>query len=203
MGLTLLSAPLGEPLTLTEVKSHLRVDHTADDALIAIYLRAAREYIDGPGGFLGRALVRQSWRLSLDGFPTDEIRIPLPPLSSVDAIRYDDTSGDEQLVNSQNFWVDKASEPGWIVRVDGVDWPTTLDGVNTVRVDFTAGYAPGTNSPIDYGENIPFNIKAAMLLMIGNMYENREDNVVGVISTRLSNGAEYLLRRHKIDLSMA
>lgn len=203
MALTRLSAPLGEPLTLTEVKSHLRVDHTEDDALIAIYIQAAREFCDGPGGFLGRALVQQTWRLSLDGFPDAEIRIPLPPLKSISAIRYDDTSGDEQIVSSLNFYVDAASEPGWVVPVSGVAWPTTLEGVNTVRVDFIAGYDPGTNSPIDYGLNIPFNIKAAMLLMIGNMYANREDNVVGVISTRLPNGAEYLLRRHKIDLSMA
>lgn len=200
--------PTLEPLTLAEVKEHLRVDHDDEDNVIAIYIRAAREFLEGPLGFLGRALVTQSWRLTLDSFPTTitdaAIRIPLPPLQSITQIAYDDSAGVEQIIDAADYYVDNQSEPGWVVPSGSLAWPTPIDAINSVRVDFVCGYLGTSNdSPSVVLANIPFNIKAGMLLMIGNMYENREDNVVGVISTRLPNGAEYLLRRHKFDLSMA
>lgn len=201
MALTLITEPEVEPLTLEETKAHLRVLHTDEDNLIAIYIRAAREYVDGPNGFLGRALITQTWRLTIDEFPLEEIKIPLPPLQSVVDVKYDDTAGVEQAVATTDYYVDAASEPGWIVPVGS--WPTPLDAINAVRVTFKAGYSATTDSPPDLAGNVPFNIKAAMLLIIGNLYENREDNVVGTIVNKLPNGAEMLLRRHKFDLSMA
>lgn len=198
MALTLVTAPTVEPLSIDEVKMHLKVDHNDEDGLIAIYTRAAREFTES---FLGRALVRQTWLLTIDEFPLAEIRIPLPPLLSVDSVKYDDSAGNEQIVSSLDYYVDKKSEPGWVVPVDV--WPTPLDAVNAVRIQFTAGYSPTADSPDDLASNVPFNIKAGMLLIIGNLYENREDNVAGTIINKMPNGAEYLLRRHKFDLSMA
>ena len=201
--LRLITAPTVEPLTLAEVKAHLRVDHTDEDSLIAIYLAAARANVDGPEGFLGRALVTQVWELVLDAFPENEIKIPLPPLQSVDAIRYDDTAGNEQIVPTNNYFVDTVSEPGWVVGMKGSTWPTPMDAVNTVRIRFTAGYAPTNDSPPDLRANIPFDIKAAILLHVGSMYENREEVVVGGIIGQLPWGAEALLRPRRVQLGMA
>ncbi len=50
-------APL---VTLERVKAHLRVDGAEEDDLIAVYIAAAQATIDGPGGWLGRALGRQT-----------------------------------------------------------------------------------------------------------------------------------------------
>jgi len=192
--------PAAEPLTLEEVKLHLRVDDDDEDNNISLYIRAAREFTES---FLGRALVTQTWMLTLDEFPDEEIKIPLPPLQSITQIAYDDTSGIEQIIDPLSYFVDTQSEPGWVVPAGTLTWPTTIDAINSVRVKFVAGYAPSTDSPPDLTTNIPYNIKAGMLLIIGNLFENREDNVVGTIANRIPNGAEYLLRRHKFDLSMA
>lgn len=201
--LRMITAPTVEPLTLEEVKAHLRVDHTYDDSLIAIYLAAARAHVDGPEGFLGRALVTQVWELVLDAFPDDEIKIPLPPLQTVDSIRYDDSAGNEQIVNTSDYFVDNVSEPGWVVPADGASWPTPMDAINSVRVRFTAGYAPSTDSPPDLRANIPFDIKAAILLHVGSMYEHREEVVVGSSAAKLPVGAEALLRPRRVQLGMA
>ena len=202
MALQRLVAPTVTPLTLAEVKKHLRVTTTDQDDLITIYLKAATDFIDGEWGFLGRAIVTQTWLLTIDEFPSGEIRIPLPPLQSVNSVKYDDGAGVEQTVASTDYYVDTASEPGWVVPVSGVSWPTPLDAVNAVRVEFVAGYSPDSSSPPDLTANIPFNIKAGLLLLVGNMMERREENVEGIIST-LPFGADMLLRRHKIDKSMA
>ena len=98
MGLTLVTAPPANPLSLEEAKAHLRVDHTDEDDLIEIYIKAATDYIDGRSGFLGRCIVRQTWRLVIDGFHDNEIKIPLPPLRSVNSVKYDDADGAEAII---------------------------------------------------------------------------------------------------------
>ena len=203
MALKLITGPTVEPLTLAEVKQHLRISHTDEDSIIEIYIRAAREYLEGPYGFLGRALVAQTWDLILDEFPDNEIKIPLPPLQSVDSVNYYDADGNEQVVDSDSYYVDNASEPGWVVPVDY--WPSSLvlDAVNSVRIRFVAGYPATSDSPPDLAGNIPFNIKAGMLLLIGNMFENREENVAGTVINRLPFGADALMRPYRLQLGMA
>ncbi len=202
MSLRLITAPAVEPLTLAEVKAHLRVDHTDDDNTIALYIKAARQYLEGPYSFLGRALVTQTWELVLDEFGTDEIKIPLPPLQSIVDIRYDDTAGNEQVVSTADYYVDTVNEPGWVVPVT-TGWPTPVDAVNSVRIRFIAGYSPTTDSPPDLAGNVPWDIKAGMLLHIGSMYSHRETVVVGQTVAQLPWGAENLLRPHRIQMGMA
>ena len=65
-GLTLVTAPASEPVSLTEAKAHLRLDSADDDSLITALIRSARETAEA---HMRRALVSQTWRLSLDRFP--------------------------------------------------------------------------------------------------------------------------------------
>lgn len=203
MALRLIAAPSVQPLTLSEVKEHCRVNHSYDDAILQLYLEAATAYADGPEGFLGRALVTQTWELVIDEFPENEIKIPLPPLQSVTSVTYDDAGGVEQVLATDQYTVDSASEPGWIVPVSPGSWPGTFEGINAVRIEFVAGYPPTSDSPPDLRGNIPDSIKAAILLSVGSFYEHRETVVVGQAATHLPWGAEQLLRRHRIQLGMA
>jgi uncharacterized phiE125 gp8 family phage protein len=202
MALRLITAPAVEPITLTEAKAHLRVDHSDDDAKIEICIQAARSYVDGKDGFLGRALVTQTWELVIDEFPTNEIKIPLPPLQEIVSVKYDDGGGVERTLDAVEYFIDAVSEPGWIVPLT-TGWPSTLDGINAVRIRFIAGYPPGTDSPIDLAANVPGSIKAAMLLHIGALYEHREAVVVGQTAVLLPWGAEHLLRPYRVQLGMA
>src|SRR5262245_58465763 len=197
MALTLVTAPAVTPLTLAEVKKHLRVSSSDQDDLITIYLKAATDYLDGEHGFLGRALVTQTWRLTIDEFPTAEIKLPLPPLQSVTSIKYDDTAGVEQTVSSADYYVDTASEPGWVVPLANVSWPSTLDAINAVRITYVAGYTTG-------GGDVPFNIKAGLMCMIAELFERREEMSTESLTQSIGHsGADRLLRRHKVDKSMA
>lgn len=45
-------------------------------------------------------------------------------------------------------------------------------------------------------------IKAACLLILGNLYANREDTVVGVSAVQLPNGSRSLLHPHRIGLGV-
>jgi hypothetical protein len=209
------------PLSLDEVKAQLRVTTNDENDLISSYIKAATDFIEGEWGFLGRALVTQTWRLTLDAFPAStssvtyaycgpmfgggvagQIKIPLPPLQSIVQIAYDDANGDAQIIDPANYFVDSASEPGWVVPAGNMSWPSTLNAINTVRVDFVAGYPPDSSSPPDLTARIPANIKQAMLLMVSNWMEFRE----GFVESRLTVApfaADILLRRHKIQKSLA
>lgn len=197
MALKLITAPAEYPVTLEMAKEHLRVIDDDDEALIEMLLGAATRNAER---FLGRALIDQTWELVLDGFPTefDEIKIPLPPLIEVVSVAYDDEDGNEQTLSASVYTVDNASEPGWITSES---WPSTFDGINAVRIRFRAGYIDTTISP--EAQNVPFDIRAAVLLSLGSLYEHRETVVIGQTATALPWGAEQLLRMHRIDLSMA
>ena len=203
MALRLITAPAVEPISLTEAKAHLRINHTDQDTLIELYIKAATAYVDGENGFLGRALVTQTWELVIDEFPTEgEILLPLPPLQSVTSIEYDDGDGLPQTLATSEYTVDTVSEPGWVTFGEG-GWPTTFDGINAVRIRYVAGYSPSSDSPPDLTANVPASIKAAMLLLIGSMFANREQTIVGVIASQLPFGVEQLLRPYRIQRGMA
>lgn len=202
MSLTLITAPTVSPISLQQAKDHLRISHSDDDDKVQLCIDAATAYVDGEDGFLGRCLVTQTWRLTLDEFPTDEIKIPLPPLQSIVSVGYDDPDGNGQTFSALDFYADVASEPGWIVPND--DWPETLDAINAVRIEFVAGYPPTTDSPIDYRANIPASIRQGMLLMIGSMFESREDQFMDNMEKFPFPFASHsLLRPFRVQIGMA
>lgn len=168
MGLNLITAPAVEPVTLTEAKAHLYVTHPDDDTLIAAYIAAARMDAENR---LARALVTQTWELTLDAFHA-VIELPMAPLASVTSIKYLDSAGVEQTLDPASYYADTDSEPGAIVPGYGLVWPATRDQRNAVRVRYVAGYGAD-------GTFVPASIRQWILLRIGALYENRESAVAG------------------------
>lgn len=182
MGLRLITPPAVEPVTLDEVKAHLRVDTTATDANLAILIAAAREDIDGPAGWLGRAIVTQEWELSFDGFPTCGIAIPLAPLQTVSSVTYDDDAGDEQTIDAGDYVVDTTTIPPRITST--TSWPTI--GTNPARVRFVAGYGDV--------DAVPNKIKAAIMLHTEILYDRPE----GAQLAALERARDSLLEKIRI-----
>lgn len=82
-----------EPLTLEEVKLHLKIeaDETTEDNLLSALISTAREYAES---FTRRALGPKTYTLYMDEFPScDEIIIDYPPLRVVNSIKYYDIDG--------------------------------------------------------------------------------------------------------------
>ncbi|WGD30391.1 head-tail connector protein [Ancylobacter sp. WKF20] len=78
MPAVLLAGPPAEPLTLAEAKAYLRVDHEAEDGLIASLLTSARATVEA---LTRRVLIDQSWRLARDAWPASGlIPVPVNPL---------------------------------------------------------------------------------------------------------------------------
>ena len=157
------TAPSVEPVSSTEAKLHLRVDHSTDDTLITSLIKAAREWCES---YQNRAFITQSITLTLDEFP-DVFVVPRPPLQSVTSIKYVDTDGVQQTLSDSVYDVDAQSEPGRIGLAHSQSWPSIRDDINSVEVIYIAGYG-------DVASAVPERVKAAIKLLIGHLYEHRE-----------------------------
>lgn len=174
MAKSLITAPVLEPLTLTEAKDHLRYMQSDQDAAISEMIPAARRAAEK---YCQRALITQTWDSVRDGFPklNAPIELPASPLQSVTSVTYTDTAGAPIVLASSLYQVDAISEPGRVAPAFGESWPATQAELNTVTVRFVAGY--GT-SPGD----VPAEIRQGMLMLIGHMFERRESTAALTIS---------------------
>jgi uncharacterized phiE125 gp8 family phage protein len=183
----IVAAPLEEPVSLAQAKAHLRVTVADEDAQVLAAIFAAREHAET---FTGRAFVTQTWELLLDAFPAGrEIELPFPPLQSVTSVKYIDPDGAEQTFAAANYHVDAVSTPGRVRLKPTAFWPSIADQPNAVTVRFVAGYG-GTAA-------VPFTIKAAILLVVGHLFEHREENQDFAVHA-MPLGAERLLWPHRI-----
>lgn len=191
MSLTIVTPPAEEPVTLTEAKNHLRVDLTDDDSLISALIVAAREHAEA---ITRRAFITQTLKLSMDAFPVNNgpIYVPMPPLQSVNSLKYFNTGGVEQtLTEGTDYLVDNESEPGRITPAPDTGWPATQNRPNAVSVEFVAGFGDASK--------VPQGIKQAILLMVGHWYENREGvTMQGNNAGELPMAVDSLLMMHRI-----
>jgi uncharacterized phiE125 gp8 family phage protein len=123
------------------------------------FIKAARQTIDGRDGWLGRALNTQTWKLLLSGFPCEPIRIPLPPLISVESVKYYDLAGDLQTVDPGDYRILAGARPE--ITPTG-SWPSAACRADAVEILFTAGYGPA-------GSDVPEPIRSAIALMVSHL----------------------------------
>lgn len=117
----------------------------------------------------------------------------MPRLRAVEGVEYYLADGSGGTVAAGDYVVDVAGEPGRLRLVDGASWPVgELRVVNGVRVRFEAGYGGAGD--------VPRGVRQAVLLLVGALYENREEVVVaqGVTVMALPFGARALLGPHRV-----
>lgn len=170
MNLRVTVQPAEEPITLNELKAHLRIDGTDEDQLLGIYLTAARQQCEHESR---RAFVTQTLKLQLEAWPHgDRIALPRPPLQSVTSIVYTDVTGNSNTMSASDYIVDIDGEPGHIYLAYGKTWPsTTLRPGPSIAITYIAGYGEP--------EAVPATYKQAIQLLSGHYYENREAIVLG------------------------
>lgn len=192
MSFNLVSAPAVEPLTVQEVKDHLRIvddGNVVEDALLEGLITAVRHHMDGWEGVLRRQLITATWDFSLPEFPPIKtyIELPLAPVQSITSVSYIDANGATQIWDNSKYQLsdDLTSHP--LLHLGyGESWPGTRDEPDSVTIRFVAGYG-------ESGSDVPGPIRAAMLLLIGHLYNNRELSVTGTIITEIPYGVEALL----------
>jgi uncharacterized phiE125 gp8 family phage protein len=191
MLLSLATPPAAYPVTVAEAKAHLRIEHALDDTYIETLIKAVTAELDGRQGLLRRALITQTWDYSLPWFPVvRRICVPMPPLQSVTSVKYFDANNVEQTFSSDNYEIIAQDEQGYIALKQSASWPGTYEREAAVTIRFVAGYGAD-------GSAVPANVRAAMLLRIGELYANRGDEAtsgdMSVTVKRLLNPSRRVL----------
>jgi len=163
----------------------LRTNTTDENDLIESYIAAARQTAEL---CLGRTLIDTSYTLTLDAFPP-EILLLRAPIQSVTSIAYIDDNGDTQTLDSGQYQVDAASEPGRVIPAYGCSWPSTREQMNAVSVIYLAGYG-------DERGDVPEWAKIIVYLLLGVYYENRE-GIAPIALHELPFGIRSLIWNHR------
>jgi len=180
----LVTAPTAEPLTLTEVKSQLRVEHNDDDGLIARLIQTAIDYVDVTGT-LGKAMITQTWGEWIAPNP-GTVTLSLGPVQSVSAIKYYDTDNALQTATLSDFYVLGTKGQTTIKPKPGKAWPSTFTRDDAIKIEYVIGYG-------DARSDVPQTVRHGLMMLIGHWYENRENELMGTISKTLPHGFEALM----------
>lgn len=156
-------------VSLEDAKKHLRVDFDDDDALIEGLVAAATAYLDGPDGILNRALGTQVLLATLEGFPSEPVALRCEPIQSIDDITYIDADGAETPIDDTDVY--ELTDDGRLRLAHGQTWPTPRSSEDPVRINYTAGYT-----------SLPKPLRAAILLIVGDLYANCESGGTGTVA---------------------
>lgn len=162
--LTLIEGPQAEPVTLEDQKDHMNVTFDDQNSLIEELVAAATQKLDGASGLLGRCLITQRWRLTLDKF-SPKILLPLAPVQSVQAVTYIDGNGVEQTHTAWSLY-GLGNDDAYLMPAFNTSWPSTRAIPEAVKIDITAGYG-------DEPEAVPEPLRQAIRLWAAHLYDNR------------------------------
>jgi len=186
-----LTNPTAEPLTLDEAKAHLRVEVDADDDLITALISASRSAAES---YCNRSFASAEFAIIADEFPADGKGLEiLPDVTSLESWTYLAADGTEESVASSDVTVDNTRRE--IRMTDAtVAWPI---GGSRLTVTVIAGPDAGASPAV-----LPDPaVLAAIKLTLGDLYENREAQVVGATIVE-NRAAMALLTPYRVGMGM-
>lgn len=183
---TLATNPL---FTTADAKDFLKVDTTADDTLIDNLIKAATQSCEiYTNRYFLDTLVTQyadKW--------VDIENLYKSPVSAITHIKYYDSDDSLQTLAGTVYLLDEVSQPARIGLKPNQSYPNIANRINAIEVKYTVGYGTAASS-------VPEAIRQAVLITIGNWYENRQTVITGRIATELPLSSQYLLNQYKIQV---
>lgn len=200
MKISVIKAPLKLPVSVAEVKKHLRIEISDDDAEVEQKIKAVISALDPPDGRLGRAMITQTLRFSIPGHPANIIRtpypstremamlprlsfwafrggvlrLPYPPVQSIVAVRYIDLNDEEKTIPPSAYYLRNDQEPAYLVLKSTAEWPSDFSWYDPYpfHVDFVCGWGDGP-------ENVPEMVRLGIMMEVGDYYMQRENISLG------------------------
>lgn len=178
MSLIVVTPATTEPVTLVEAKAHLRMIHSADDALISLYITAAREAVENNTGM---PLADAEYNWVSDGSVICLNRLPLAPVAAVASVSYADATGARVTIDPADYQVD--------LERGTVEFGPAYNATR-IGVEFSVEAV-----------NVPAALKASILLLVADMYEQASANVVGSVVS-ISPTVDRLLYPYRRNLGV-
>jgi uncharacterized phiE125 gp8 family phage protein len=162
MALVLNLAPATEPISVADLKAHLRLDSTAEDAALASFITTARLQIEVA---LSLALITQHWTWTFDQWPARaSIELPISPVQSILSFNVRRSDGLMSVPPSATI-LDGDGIAARLITKEG--WPTPAVPAQGIAIAFAAGY--GTTAA-----DVPAPLRHAVLLLASHWYGHRD-----------------------------
>jgi uncharacterized phiE125 gp8 family phage protein len=155
-------APTVTPVDSDAVLAGLRIDSRDEVDLIDTLIQAAT---DDAENRLHRAILPQTWVMTLDGFPGGPIRLPWPVAHTV-TVAYQATAGVWTTLSAEAVTL-ATGTPSAVIPAYGQSWPPAIAHVDGVRITFTA-YSWATAAAV------PAGIRQWIIARVGELFEQRE-----------------------------
>jgi uncharacterized phiE125 gp8 family phage protein len=162
MALVPLLGPVTEPVSVTGLKEHLRIDSAAEDALLASLITTARLQIEAA---LSLALITQHWTWTFDRWPRRaSVELPLSPVQSIISMTVAQTGG-PLTVPPSAYILDGNAIGARLIARDAWSQPN-VDALG-LEIKFAAGFGPSS-------ADVPAAIRQAVLVLAAHWYGHRD-----------------------------
>ena len=153
------------PITVDEVKSNSRITGSDENMLLYQMILSAVSQWES---LTGMALLSQTVTDKWQAWPMKNcLDLARWPVQSVSAVAYIDSTDASTAVSSSLYRVETASNPARVWLNYNQSWPTaTLQNGLPISATYLAGYTSASA--------VPSSIRQALLLAVGDIYENRE-----------------------------
>lgn len=179
------AAPLNDALIAAFIRSaRLSCETLLKSAVLKQQWIMYLDSFPSAGGYYNRA-IREVWP-SMGSMPsglgfmpglvpnsTGVIDLPLPPIISLDSVKYYDFTGTLRTIDPSVYNV-SLGMVGRIQPAYSKVWPIARPTIDCVQVTFTAGMAATA-------AGVPDNIKIAMAMIVSGLYEQREHITEGAL----------------------
>lgn len=179
--------PETERVSLEDAKAHLRINHDADDEVIAALIKTARQICEE---YTGLALITRDCRLYLDQWPKHTLSLPKPPLVNVAAVNVYDADGVPSEFPAAHYAVDTAGRPGRVEMTGTPPWPG--QALSGIEIEFSAGFG-------DSEDDVPSSLREGIKRLVAHLYMNRGD--VGETAVRNAGAAPLFAPHRRMRLS--
>ena len=177
------------PVSLTEAKSHLKVDTTADDTYITSIIKAATQLSEE---YTNRYFIDTVTDQTCSDFAQLQTLFK-SKVSAVAHVKYYDNDNSLQTLSATIYDTQLQYEPSQIQLAENQSFPSITKRNDAVVARYTVGYGSSAS-------DVPEIIKQAILLTIGNFYQNRNSVVIGRIATELPMNVKWLLDTYKVQI---
>lgn len=173
--------PVGRIVSIEEAMRQCRITLDPGDAdqlsevtsLLGGYIDAATDHLDGYDGIMGRCLLPQVWRQDFDGFARF-LDLDLGPVAEdgIQSIEWADCANALNEIDPAHYRLltTRGGKP-YVRFSDSFSPPSGLAEAAAVQVTYRAG-----------SDEVPKQVRQAILLIVGAWYENREEVTSGGVT---------------------
>lgn len=206
VGLRRTTPPNTTPITVRQAQDWLGLAAGTDDNLLRRLILGMTDIAEK---HTKRALITQSWTMSLDEWPggvvdwwdawhavtletsgDNYLELPYAPLQSVTSVTtYDVDDASTSITVGDYFIVDTNAEPGRMVLRSTQSWPVDTRIAVRAEIVYVSGYG-------DDDADVPYGVKQGILNMVAWQYEHRGDCDAGSVLAK--SGALSALAPYRI-----